>query len=35
MAGMEAAKDQLGHATTAMTVHYVRHRKGKLVKPTK
>lgn len=35
MAGMEAAKDQLGHASTAMTVQYVRHRKGKLVKPTK
>jgi integrase len=33
--GMGAAQDQLGHSTPAMTKHYVRHRKGKLVKPTK
>lgn len=33
--GIEAAKDQLGHTTTTMTSHYVRHRKGKLVKPTR
>lgn len=33
--GMAAAKDQMGHTTEAMTAHYVRHRKGKLVKPTK
>jgi integrase len=33
--GMAAAKDQLGHSSEAMTAHYVRHRKGKLVKPTK
>lgn len=35
MRGMAAAKDQLGHTTEAMTAHYVRHRRGKLVKPTK
>lgn len=35
MLGMQAAQDQLGHSTQAMTKHYVRHRKGKLVKPTK
>ncbi len=33
--GMAAAKDQLGHSTETMTAQYVRHRKGKLVKPTK
>lgn len=33
--GMGAAKDQLGHTTETMTAHYVRHRLGKLVKPTK
>lgn len=33
--GMAAAKDQLGHTTETMTAHYVRHRRGKLVKPTK
>jgi len=33
--GMEAAQAQLGHTTAAMTAHYVRHRRGKLVKPTK
>lgn len=33
--GMSAAQDQLGHTTQAMTAHYVRHRRGKLVKPTK
>ena len=33
--GMAAAKDQLGHTTEMMTSHYVRHRRGKLVKPTK
>jgi integrase len=33
--GMQAAQDQLGHTTQAMTSHYVRHRRGKLVKPTK
>jgi integrase len=33
--GMAAAQDQLGHSTPAMTKHYVRHRKGKLVTPTK
>ena len=33
--GMEAAQAQLGHSTPAMTAHYVRHRKGKLVDPTK
>ncbi len=34
-AGMNAAQDQLGHTTPTMTAHYVRHRRGKLVKPTK
>ncbi len=34
-AGMDAAQSQLGHTTASMTSHYVRHRKGKLVKPTK
>lgn len=33
--GIAAAKDQLGHTSEAMTKHYVRHRKGKLVRPTK
>lgn len=33
--GMAAAKDQLGHANESMTTHYVRHRKGKLVSPTR
>jgi integrase len=33
--GISAAQEQLGHSTAAMTKHYVRHRKGKLVKPTK
>lgn len=33
--GMNAAQDQLGHTTPTMTAHYVRHRRGKLVKPTK
>jgi integrase len=33
--GMAAAQDQLGHSTPQMTAHYVRHRRGKLVKPTK
>jgi integrase len=35
MQGMDAAQAQLGHSTPTMTKHYVRHRKGKLVKPTK
>ena len=33
--GIAAAQEQLGHTTTAMTRQYVRHRKGKLVNPTK
>jgi integrase len=33
--GMQAAQDQLGHTTAQMTSHYVRHRRGKLVKPTR
>lgn len=33
--GMEAAQSQLGHASPSMTRQYVRHRKGKLVKPTR
>lgn len=33
--GMAAAKDQLGHTNEAMTSHYVRHRLGKLVDPTR
>jgi len=33
--GIVAAQDQLGHSTATMTKHYVRHRKGKLVTPTK
>ncbi|QRX80815.1 tyrosine-type recombinase/integrase [Glaciimonas sp. PAMC28666] len=35
ISGMSAAQDQLGHATATMTARYVRHRRGKLVKPTK
>ena len=35
VAGMEAAQAQLGHADASMTRQYVRHRAGKLVKPTK
>ena len=34
-AGMAAARDQLGHADEKMTRRYVRHRKGKLVTPTR
>lgn len=33
--GMDAAQGLLGHANASMTNHYVRHRLGKLVKPTK
>lgn len=33
--GMEAAQAQLGHSTPTMTAHYVRHRRGKLVEPTR
>jgi len=33
--GIEAAQNQLGHASGQMTRHYVRNRIGKLVKPTK
>ena len=33
--GLNAARDLLGHKNSSMTVHYVRHRKGKLVLPTK
>ena len=33
--GTSAAQNQLGHTTQSMTAHYVRHRRGKLVKPTK
>jgi integrase len=33
--GMSAAKDLLGHADESMTRNYVRHRVGKLMKPTK
>jgi integrase len=35
ISGIAAAQAQLGHTTTAMTARYVRHRRGKLVKPTK
>lgn len=35
MLGMAAAKDQLGHANESMTAHYVRHRLGKKVSPTR
>lgn len=34
VSGMAAAQDQLGHSTATMTAHYVRHRRGKLIKPT-
>lgn len=34
-AAMTAAQEQLGHTMPTMTRQYVRHRKGKLVKPTK
>lgn len=33
--GMQSGQAQLGHTTATMTAHYVRHRRGKLVKPTK
>ena len=33
--GMSAAKDQLGHTSEKMTAHYVRHRLGKKVSPTR
>lgn len=33
--GINAAQDQLGHSTSQMTAHYVRQRRGKLVKPTR
>lgn len=33
--GIAVAQAQLGHTTPAMTARYVRHRRGKLVKPTK
>lgn len=33
--GMAAAKDQLGHSSEKMTAHYVRHRLGKKVSPTR
>lgn len=33
--GINAAQDQLGHTTQQMTAHYVRQRRGKLVKPTR
>jgi integrase len=33
--GMNAAQDQLGHSTQQMTQQYVRHRRGKLVEPTR
>jgi len=33
--GMEDAQGLLGHANASMTSHYVRHRQGKLVKPTR
>jgi len=34
-AGLEAAKDQLGHTSSSTTRRYVRNRLGKLVTPTK
>ena len=34
-AGMGAARDQLGHKSERMTAHYVRHRLGKKVTPTR
>lgn len=33
--GINAAQELLGHSTTTMTAQYIRHRRGKLVKPTK
>lgn len=33
--GIDAAQAQLGHSTATMAAHYVRHRRGKLVKPRK
>lgn len=33
--GLNAARDLLGHKNSTMTVHYVRHRKGKLVQPAR
>ena len=33
--GIEAAQNLLGHKSANMTAHYVRNRKGKLVKPTR
>ncbi|WP_329541474.1 tyrosine-type recombinase/integrase [Kingella kingae] len=33
--GLNAARDLLRHKNSSMTVQYVRHRKGKLVQPTK
>lgn len=33
--GMQGAQDLLGHRSANMTTHYVRNRKGKLVKPTR
>lgn len=33
--GMEAAQTQLGHTSASMTNHYVRHKLGKKVTPTK
>ena len=33
--GMNPAQEQLGHSIAAMTARYVRHCRGKLVKPTK
>lgn len=35
VSGMSAAKDQLGHASEKTTIHYVRHRLGKKVTPTR
>jgi hypothetical protein len=35
VAGITAAQDQLKHAISTMTARYARHRRGKLVKPTK
>jgi integrase len=34
LAGLEAARELLGHKNASMTQHYIRHRKGKLVEPT-
>lgn len=33
--GIAAAKDQLGHKSERMTAHYIRHRRGKKVSPTR